>query len=133
MDKLNFFLAAVFAAIAVAAGAFGAHGLQQLTLEATVIQTYQTAVQYHFWHAVALLLTGLLAPFGKPTFNFWAKQSFLAGIVCFSGSLYLLTYLRIQEIKTLKWIVFVTPIGGLFLITGWVLLGLSFASFKESN
>lgn len=133
MDKLNFFLAAVFAAIAVAAGAFGAHGLQQLTQEATVIQTYQTAVQYHFWHAIALLLTGLLAPYGQAKFNYWARQSFFAGLVCFSGSLYLLTYLRIQEIQSLKWIVFVTPVGGLLLITGWVLLGLSFASFKQSN
>lgn len=133
MGKVNFFLASVLTAIAVAAGAFGAHGLQQLTQEATVIQTYQTAVQYHFWHALALLLTGLSAPYGKAKFNSWARQSFLAGLVCFSGSLYLLTYLRVQEIQALKWIVFVTPVGGLFLITGWVLLGLSFASFKQAN
>ena len=53
MDKVNFFLASLFAATAVAAGAFGAHGLQRLTAETTVIQTYQTAVQYHFWHAIA--------------------------------------------------------------------------------
>ena len=82
MDKVNFFLASLFAATAVAAGAFGAHGLQRLTAEATVIQTYQTAVQYHFWHAIALLLAGLLAPYGKPQLNYWARQSFLAGLIC---------------------------------------------------
>ncbi|MCE2704622.1 MAG: DUF423 domain-containing protein [Bacteroidota bacterium] len=133
MDKVNFFLASLFAATAVAAGAFGAHGLQRLTAEATVIQTYQTAVQYHFWHAIALLLAGLLAPYGKPQLNYWARQSFLAGLICFSGSLYLLTYLRLQQLLSFKWIVFITPIGGLFLIMGWVLLGFSFTSFKQSN
>jgi len=133
MDKVNLFLASIFAAIAVAAGAFGAHGLQQLTKDPAILQTYQTAVQYHFWHAIALLLTGLLAPFGKVTLNYWARQSFLSGIVCFSGSLYLLTYFRLQQTLSMKWIVFVTPVGGLFFILGWVLLGLSFASFKQSN
>jgi len=133
MDKVNLFLASIFAAIAVAAGAFGAHGLQQLTKDPAIIQTYQTAVQYHFWHAIALLLTGLLSPHGQAKLNYWARQSFISGLVCFSGSLYLLTYFRIQQILTVKWIVFITPIGGIFFITGWILLGLSFATFKQAN
>lgn len=133
MNNVNLFLASIFAAIAVAAGAFGAHGLQQLTKDPAILQTYQTAVQYHFWHAMALLLAGLLSPFGQAKLNYWARQSFISGLVCFSGSLYLLTYFRLQQILSFTWIVFITPVGGLFFIAGWVLLGLSFASFKQSN
>ena len=133
MQKTNLFIGSILAGMAVAAGAFGAHGLQRITTNTQLIQTYQTAVQYHFWHAIALLLAGLLAPYGKPQLNYWARQSFLAGLICFSGSLYLLTYLRLQQLLSFKWIVFITPIGGLFLIMGWVLLGFSFTSFKQSN
>jgi len=133
MEKTNLFLGSILAGIAVAAGAFGAHGLQRVTTNAQLIQTYQTAVQYHFWHAIALLLCGALTVLGKRKTNYWARQSFLAGLICFSGSLYYLTYLRLNELPVAKWIVLVTPLGGLFFIIGWVLLAFSFAKFKPSN
>lgn len=133
MDRTNLFLGAILAGMAVAAGAFGAHGLQQITADAKLIQVYQTAVQYHFWHAVALLLCGALASVGERALNYWSRQSFLAGLVCFSGSLYFIAYLRLNDLPVAKWLVLITPLGGLFFIIGWVLLALSFVNFKRSN
>ena len=133
MEKTNLFLGALLAGMAVAAGAFGAHGLQQITSDAQVLQTYHTAVQYHFWHAIALLMCGALSKIGQQQLNYWARQSFLAGLVCFSGSLYFLTYLRINHLTVSKWVVLITPIGGLFFISAWVLLAFSFAKIKPSN
>lgn len=133
MDRTNLFLGAILAGMAVAAGAFGAHGLQRVTTDEKLIQVYQTAVQYHFWHAIALLLCGALASVGEKLFNYWARQSFLAGLICFSGSLYFLAYLRLNELPVAKWLVLITPVGGLFFISGWILLALSFVKFKRSN
>ncbi len=133
MEKTNLFLGSILAGMAVAAGAFGAHGLQQITTDAQVLHTYQTAVQYHFWHAIALLICGALSTVAHPILNYWARQSFLAGLACFSGSLYFLTYLRINQLPVSKWVVLITPVGGLFFITAWVLLAFSFAKFKPSN
>ena len=133
MEKTNLFLGSILAGMAVAAGAFGAHGLQQITTDAQVLRTYQTAVQYHFWHAIALLICSALSKVSDPTLNYWARQSFLAGLACFSGSLYFLTYLRINQLPVSKWVVLITPVGGLFFITAWVLLAFSFAKFKPSN
>lgn len=132
MDKLFRVVGAVLAGLAVALGAFGAHGLQQLTQDEKIIQTYQTGVQYQLWHAVALILAG--GPFFKkttPHFK-WAGLSFLIGIVFFSGSLYSITYLRIYQMPV-GWWGPITPLGGLFFILGWIWMALAFFSSEKSN
>lgn len=132
MHKSFRVLGAVLAGLAVALGAFGAHGLQQLTQEEKIIQTYQTGVQYQLWHAIALLIAGLTFLKSGASYCKWAGYSFLAGIVFFSGSLYAITYLRLHQLPV-GWWGPVTPLGGLFFIVGWGLLALAFFAHEKSN
>jgi uncharacterized membrane protein YgdD (TMEM256/DUF423 family) len=118
-------IAAIFGIIAVIFGAFGAHALKA-QLSATALENWKTAVNYQFIHALALLL---LATLQTNRFIRLSAWFFALGIVCFSGSLYLLS---IREILTIN-IAFVgpiTPIGGLFFIIGWVFL--FFSAFKKN-
>jgi len=109
-------LAAVNGFLAVALGAFGAHGLKP-KLPANLLSAFETGVQYHFYHTLALfgvaLLIDRLGP--KP----WLNASgwlFAAGIVLFSGSLYALA------LGAPKWLGPITPLGGLAFLAGWIAL-----------
>ncbi len=116
--KLFLSLGAVSGAIGVILGAFGAHGLQDRLTE-KLMKTWQTGVEYQFYHTFALLVIGLLAlkfQSGLLTSSGW---SFVAGILLFSGSLYALSLSGITKFGA------ITPIGGLFFIAGWILLTLS--------
>lgn len=107
-------LAAVSGALAVMAGAFGAHGLRaRVTVEQ--MSAWTTASQYHLLHSVVLLA---LALFAATTAKSVALPTslFAAGIVLFSGSIYLLV------LTELRWLGPVTPIGGLLLVAGWLSL-----------
>ncbi len=113
--------AALLGALAVALGAFGAHGLKAIVPPETV-STFETGVRYHFFHVFALLATGLLSiHYPVPQLR-RAAQCFLVGILLFSGSLYLLTFLKATASVGLGGIGLVTPVGGLFLIAGWLFL-----------
>ena len=101
---------AVLGFIGVAAGAFGAHGLKgALTPER--LETFEVAVRYQLIHALAILLASAL---GAPQAAAW----FLAGVVIFSGSLYLLV------LTDTRWLGAITPIGGLCFLAGWGALAL---------
>lgn len=114
---------AILAALAVALGAFGAHGLQRITQDEKILQGYQTAVQYQLWHSLAILLTGILFTGGfTPSLLKNVALCFFTGILLFSGSLYLLTFLKIQNSSFTSIIGPVTPLGGLLLIAGWLML-----------
>jgi len=104
---------------AVAMGAFGAHALRDtLTPEAAAV--YQTGTLYHLIHAVALLGAALLArEEAAARLALWAGYAFAAGIVIFSGSLYLLA------VSGVKWLGAITPIGGLAFLAGWTLIALA--------
>ena len=106
--KVILALGAAFAAAAVLLGAFGAHALKP-RLAADALAVYQTAVQYHFWHALGLLAVGLAAL--HLAGSVWLLA---AGIVLFSGSLYLLA------LSGQKWFGAVTPFGGGAFILGWI-------------
>lgn len=110
--------ASVLLALAVALGAFGAHGLKS-QLSADMMQTYKTGVEYHFYHALGLLLIGILAISYPSELMKWSAICLAAGIVVFSGSLYVLA------VTGIKWLGTVTPIGGLSFIAGWILLFLA--------
>lgn len=99
------------AAIAVAAGAFAAHGLRG-KLDARALEVFETGARYHMYHALAMVLCGLLAA-AKPG---WVFQ---AGIALFSGSLYALA---LTDIKALGAI---TPFGGLAFLAGWIWLAIT--------
>ena len=111
----------LLAGLAVALGAFGAHGLKKIVSPETVA-TYQTGVQYQMYHALALIIVGLIAEKMGSSFIHYAGFLFLAGIVLFSGSLYLIVSLYAMNKSIPTGIGIITPFGGLFFIAGWVLL-----------
>jgi uncharacterized membrane protein YgdD (TMEM256/DUF423 family) len=113
--------AAVLGLLAVALGAFGAHGLRKI-VSAETIGTFETGVRYQFYHTLALLAIGILFEKFPLTSIRYAGICFITGIVLFSGSLYVLTFLQATNTVGLRGIGAVTPIGGLFFIVGWVLL-----------
>ena len=108
------FVAAASGALAVAAGAFGAHGLRA-RVAVEQLQAWTTASQYHLLHSVVLLALALYAAQSGREIQ-WPAILFTIGIVLFSGSIYLLV------LTPAKWLGPVTPVGGLFLVAGWVSL-----------
>lgn len=116
MHKSFMITGALLAALAVGMGAFGAHGLKsQLSVE--MMSVYKTAVEYHMYHALGLFLTGLLLKL-YPSGNLiiWAAVLMMAGLVLFSGSLYVLS------ISGLRWLGAITPFGGTAFILAWILI-----------
>jgi uncharacterized membrane protein YgdD (TMEM256/DUF423 family) len=112
---------AIFAALAVILGAFGAHALKEV-LQPDQLQTFETAVKYQFYHSFALLATGIVFssfPFRQIRL---ASTFFIIGILLFSGSLYALTLLKMNGQVGLGGVGIITPIGGLFFIAGWLML-----------
>ena len=101
-------VAAAFGFLAVLLGAFGAHGLKDLLAQNGTAAIWEKAVLYHFIHAVMLFVLAQMKKF--PAFAWW---SFLAGIVIFSGSLYLLAT------TNARWLGAVTPVGGIAFLIGW--------------
>ena len=104
-------LGALNGALAVAAGAFGAHGLRS-RLEPRALEIFETAARYQMFHALAMILCGVIATRGATT----AGWLFQAGILVFSGSLYALA---LTDVKILGAI---TPLGGLAFLAGWLWL-----------
>ena len=107
------------AALAVILGAFGAHALKA-RLSSQMMDVYHTAVQYHFYHALGMLLVGVLAMQIQNGAGLRAAGFLmLAGIVLFSGSLYLLA------LSGVTWLGAITPLGGLAFIAAWIVLAIS--------
>jgi len=106
--------------LVVLLGAFGAHGLEAM-LSPERLETWQTAVQYHMFHTLALFGTGLLINSGSvPRIFYGSAQLFLAGILLFSGSLYVLA------LTGISWLGMITPAGGLAFLGGWGLMFIGF-------
>lgn len=122
MHKRFLIIAALLGSVSVAAGAFAAHGLKQI-LSADILQIFETAVRYQFYHVFALLAVGILYQNFPGKFMQWAGNLFIAGIILFSGSLYLLCYVKHAALNML-WLGAITPFGGLCFIVGWVMMAL---------
>lgn len=117
--KLFLLAASLLLALAVMLGAFGAHALKN-RLPSDMLAVYQTAVQYHFYHALGLLLIGVLA-LQFPT-SMWLRAAgglMLAGVALFSGSLYVLSF------TGARWLGAVTPLGGIAFIGAWLALAVA--------
>ena len=116
MDKKFMAVGALLGALGVALGAFGAHGLKPIVTP-EMLANFETGVRYHMLHALALFAAdavGARYPSSRlPAFAGWL---FVAGIVVFSGSLY------IMALTGLRWLGAITPIGGVALIGGWLCL-----------
>lgn len=120
MHKRFLIAGALFGGTAVALGAFGAHGLKNILTEEN-LRVFHTGVEYQFYHALALLVAGIIAERFPASFMNWAGNLFIAGILLFSGSLY-----GLATVPGLMWMGIVTPFGGLCFIAGWVMMLLSF-------
>lgn len=118
--KLFLILGTLLAGLAVALGAFGAHGLKKL-VDVETVGIYQTGVQYQMYHSLALLALGILAQRIENAFINYAGFFFIAGIVFFSGSLYLLSSFKAMNKAVPGFIYPITPLGGIFFILGWIL------------
>jgi uncharacterized membrane protein YgdD (TMEM256/DUF423 family) len=117
MAKVFITLASLSGMLAVVLGAFGAHALKD-RLDDYAMGVFHTAVQYQFYHSLALLAVGIIA-LSHPQAALLRSSGWLfaLGIVVFSGSLYVLSF------SGLRWLGAVTPIGGLAFIAGWACLG----------
>jgi uncharacterized membrane protein YgdD (TMEM256/DUF423 family) len=112
-------ITAISGFLAVALGAFGAHGLKDILLQNGRVANWETAVLYHLVHTVVMLFITQRTPF--KACQWWA---FFAGILIFSGSLYILA------LTNMKWLGAITPFGGVSLLVGWATL--AFQGEKKS-
>ncbi len=120
MQKIALLSGSILAFLAVAIGAFGAHGLQSILEANQRVDTFETAVKYHMYHALALLLTGVLLQYHPGRLMENSVWLFIAGILVFSGSLYILPITNIKVLGA------ITPIGGLCFLIAWAMLAISF-------
>ncbi|MFD2044375.1 DUF423 domain-containing protein [Ornithinibacillus salinisoli] len=114
--KLFLVLGAINGFLAVALGAFGAHGLEG-KLSEKALKTWEKAVNYQMFHTMALFVVGLLIARIESVGMMWAGWLFFLGILLFSGSLY------IYSVSGLKTFAMITPLGGVAFLIGWILLG----------
>lgn len=114
---VSLILGASLAMLAVILGAFGAHALKEKFAEPKYEKVWETAVQYQMYHALGLLIIGIVSMdslLGASSLLEWASYLMLGGIVFFSGSLYVLSLTGVKKLGA------ITPIGGLLFIAGWI-------------
>lgn len=123
MQKLFFVVGAILGGLVVAAGAYGAHGGHQILVEHNALITFSKAVRYQMHHAIILIVVAL-------AMGLWKEQAklltvagwlFLAGIILFSGSLYIIAFAQVK-------MGYITPLGGTAFIGGWFVL--AYAGYK---
>lgn len=115
MSRLWLFSGAVYGLLGVALGAFGAHALRE-RLAPDLQAIYRTAVEYQFWHALALLALGIWSAQRPAPLLDWAGGCLAVGVLLFSGSLYALALSGVRALGA------VTPVGGLLFLAGWGLM-----------
>jgi uncharacterized membrane protein YgdD (TMEM256/DUF423 family) len=119
MHRSFLITAALLGALSVALGAFGAHSLKQV-LDEKSLAIFETAVRYQFYHVFALALTAIVYRDYPRKVTRYAGRLFIAGIIVFCGSLYLLT-----AFSRYTWLGAITPLGGICFIAGWIALGMA--------
>ena len=125
-------------ALAVCCGAFGAHAIKSLLLEQVetgeltdiervdISHSWDVAVRNHAVHSVSLILLGLAVAFCSPGYLRWARALLLAGIVLFSGLIYIYTGVKVTSGTELTPLMYLVPLGGMSWILGWILLAVGF-------
>lgn len=121
MYKQAIIAAAIFGMLAVVLGAFGAHALKE-KLSPELLVTFETGVKYQMYHAIALLGVGFAFAYIPGAWVARASLMFIIGIILFSGSIYALVAMKHSGAVGLKGFGIITPIGGVFLILGWLML-----------
>lgn len=115
-------------AATIAIGAFGAHGLKQI-IDGPALDTFEVGVRYQMYHGLAILILGF-APWLSQKLKKTVFWFFIIGILFFSGSIYLLSLNSVLSFEATK-IGFITPIGGLMFILGWVRMGYGLLKLKK--
>ena len=123
MQQIFIRVAAIVGAISVALGAFAAHKLKAI-VSADVLQIFETAVKYQFYHVFALMAVGILYKEYGGKWLQWSGYLFILGIILFSGSLYILCIAKHFYPADKSWIGAITPLGGVAFIAAWVLLAI---------
>lgn len=123
MNKLFLLSGTIFAALGVAIGAFGAHKLKPFLLETNRLETFETGVKYQFYHALALILIGILSEKINHSSIIYSGYFMIIGTIIFSFSLYAICLTGISKLGA------ITPIGGMLMILGWICL--SFGIIKK--
>jgi len=118
MERIFFASGAISGFLAVALGAFAAHGLKA-RLTPDLLTIFETGVRYHMYHALALLAAAWACTKWPGNWSSYSGWLFLAGTLIFSGSLYILA------ISGVRWLGAITPIGGLAFLAGWICLALA--------
>jgi uncharacterized membrane protein YgdD (TMEM256/DUF423 family) len=126
MSNLFIGLGALSAFISVAAGAFGAHALKQV-LDTDMLAVYHTAVDYQFFHSIGLIVIGILHKVSPRQSHSFSASAMLAGIILFSGSLYILSTTGI------KWLGMITPAGGICFLAAWLVLALAYLAGGQTG
>lgn len=130
MNKTIFGTGIGFGATAILLGAFGAHGLKEL-VDAEALQTFATGVSYQMYHALFLLILGAIPQMGNRS-KWMVFYPIALGIVFFSFSIYLLATNGLTEFDYKK-IALLTPLGGILLLLGWIVLGFRIFIEKRMN
>lgn len=120
---------ALIGALSVALGAFAAHGLKAI-LAPDQLLIFETAVRYQFYHAFALIAVGIVHSVFPGKALLWSGRLFMIGVLLFSGSLYLLCYLKYLDPLSRPLAGAITPVGGLSFIAGWLLFAWALGSSK---
>ena len=130
MNRFFLLAGSAMGAVAVILGAFGAHALKA-RLSPDQLQVFDTGVRYQMYHSLALILLFAIGKNGSSLLNY-SGYLFLAGILLFSGSVYLLSCNEILGLQKMKSVLGpITPLGGLCFISGWVCLFLAALRFKN--
>nr|WP_093141881.1 DUF423 domain-containing protein [Ulvibacter litoralis] len=127
MDKKIVVTASILAALTIAIGAFGAHGLKN-SVDSASLATFETGVRYQMYHVLALLVVGFASAIPVTTRK-WVFLFFVFGIIFFSGSIYLLALKSILPFEV-SFLGPITPIGGLLFIIGWLRLTFGLLTMK---
>ncbi|MUT64429.1 DUF423 domain-containing protein [Paenibacillus sp. NEAU-GSW1] len=126
MTRKYFAIGAVGAALAVALGAFGAHGLKEVLTE-RLLEIFETGVRYQMYHSLGLMLVALLADrIGASKALRTGANLLIAGVVIFSGSLYALALSDVSVLGA------ITPIGGVAFLAGWAFIVVSALRFRKN-
>ena len=129
MRKVFIRIGTMMAVLSVAMGAFGSHILSEL-LEPKLFNTYEIGVRYQFLHAITLFALGIFFYYRRNKLMVYAGYALLAGVVLFSGSLYLLSLEFLFNIPS-AYLGPITPIGGIVLMVGWMLL--YFSTYQDND
>ena len=132
MNKSFLKIGSLLGALTVIFGAFAAHAIKS-RVNAETLAVFETGVRYQMYHVFAILLVGIVYKEFPFKSMIWAGNLFLAGIILFSGSLYLLTYFKAIGNENMNWLGAVTPFGGTCFILGWSLILRSFYVAKKSS